>query len=75
MLTTNQNLQQGRYRIVNQLEQNGAGISYEAFDNTLGASVLLKELRDNLSKVTTPAQLEARKAAQQRTYDPQPQQR
>lgn len=61
MLTTNQNLQQGRYRIVGQLEQNGAGTSYEAFDNTLNASVLLKELRDNLSKVTTPAQLEARK--------------
>lgn len=61
MLTTNQNLQQGRYRIVGQLEQNGAGTSYEAFDNTLGASVLLKELRDNLGKVTTPVQLEARK--------------
>lgn len=61
MLTTNQNLQQGRYRIVGQLEQNGAGTSYEALDTTLGASVLLKELRDNLGKVTTPVQLEARK--------------
>jgi hypothetical protein len=61
MLTTNQNLQQGRYRIVNQLGQNGTGIGYEAFDNVLGANVLLKEIRDNLGKVTTPAQLEARK--------------
>ena len=61
MLTTNQNLQQGRYRIVNQLGQNGTGIGYEAFDSVLGANVLLKEIRDNLGKVTTPAQLEARK--------------
>src|SRR5215213_9072765 len=61
MLTTNQNLQQGRYRIVNQLGQNGTGTGYEAFDNVLGANVLLKEIRDNSGKVTTPAQLEARK--------------
>jgi serine/threonine protein kinase len=61
MLTTNQNLQQGRYRIVNQLGQNGTGFGYEAFDNVLGANVLLREIRDNLDKVTTPAQLEARK--------------
>ena len=61
MLTTNQNLQQDRYRIVNQLGQNGTGAAYEAFDNVAGASVLLKEIRDNLGKVTTPAQLEARR--------------
>lgn len=61
MLTTNQNLQQERYRIVGQLGQTDAGASYEAFDNTLGTNVLLKEIRDNLGKVTTPAQLEARK--------------
>lgn len=61
MLTTNQNLQQDRYRIVNQLGQNGTGAAYEAFDNVAGASVLLKEIHDNLGKVTTPAQLEARK--------------
>ncbi len=63
MLTTNQNLQQGRYRIVSQLGQNGAGTSYEAFDNTLGANVLLKEIPDNLGKATTPIQLEARKVS------------
>jgi len=61
MLTTNQILQQGRYRIVNQLGENGTGVGYEAFDTVLKANVLLKELRDNLGKVTTPAQLEARK--------------
>jgi len=61
MLTTNQHLQQDRYRIVNQLGQNGTGAAYEAFDNVAGASVLLKEIRDNSGKVMTPAQLEARK--------------
>lgn len=61
MLTINQILQQGRYRIVNQLGQNGIGVGYEAFDTVLGSNVLLKEIRDNLGKVTTPAQLEARK--------------
>lgn len=61
MLTTNQNLQQGRYRIVGQLGQNGQGSFYEAFDSTREASVLLKEIRDNLGKIATPAQIEARK--------------
>ncbi len=61
MLTTNQILQQGRYRIVNQLGQNGTGVGYEAFDTVLKANVLLKEIRDNLGKVATPAQIEARK--------------
>jgi serine/threonine protein kinase len=62
MLTINQILQQGRYRIVNQLGQNGIGMGYEAFDNELNTNVLLKEIHENLGKVTTPAQLEARKA-------------
>src|SRR5690349_10400818 len=45
MLTTDQILQQGRYRIVSQLGQNGIGFGYEAFDKNLGASVLLKEIQ------------------------------
>lgn len=61
MLTTDQILQQGRYRIVNHLGQNGIGVGYEAFDNNLGANVLLKEIHDSAGKVATPAQLEARK--------------
>ncbi|MEP6900390.1 MAG: protein kinase, partial [Actinomycetota bacterium] len=63
MLTTNQILQQGRYRIISQLGQNGIGFGYEAFDTVLEANVLLKEIRENLGKVTTSAQLEARKLA------------
>ncbi len=62
MLTINQNLQQERYSIVNQLGQNGIGLDYEAFDNVLNTNVLLKEIPENLEKVTTPAQLEVRKA-------------
>ncbi len=62
MLTINQLLQQGRYRIVNPLGLNGIGLSYEAFDNILDKNVFLKEIPENLGKVTTPAQIEARKA-------------
>ena len=62
MLTINQILHQGRYRIVNQLGLNGIGLGYEAFDNVLDTKVLLKEIPANPGKVTTPAQLDARKA-------------
>ena len=61
MLTTNQNLQQGRYRIINQLGQNGIGFNYEAFDTVQEKNVLLKEINNNLGKVTTPAKMEAHK--------------
>ncbi|MBS1794312.1 MAG: serine/threonine protein kinase [Acidobacteria bacterium] len=63
MLTINQILQKGRYRIVGQLGQNGVGMGYEAFDNTLQTSVLLKEIPEQSGKVVTPAQLEARRAS------------
>lgn len=42
MLSTNQTLQ-NRYRIVAQLGQIDSGLGYEAFDNTLGKTVMLKE--------------------------------
>jgi serine/threonine protein kinase len=61
MLTTNQNLHQERYRVVSPLGQNGTGPNYEAFDSVLGASVLLREIRDTPGKVTSPVQAEARK--------------
>ncbi len=61
MLTTNENLQQGRYRIINQLGQNGIGFNYEAFDTIQEKNVLLKEINNNLGKVTTPAKMEAHK--------------
>lgn len=63
MLTTDQILHQGRYRIVNQIGQNGAGFLYEALDTVSGTNVSLKEIRDNSGKVVTSAQLEARRTA------------
>lgn len=63
MLTKNQTLHQGRYRIVSQLGQNGNSISYEAFDTISGANVLLEEMRGGTGKVATISQIEARKTA------------
>jgi serine/threonine protein kinase len=63
MLTENQVLQQGRYRIINRLGQNGIGEGYQAYDNVLETNVLLKEIQVSLNKVTTPAQLETLKLA------------
>jgi len=62
MLTKNQTLHQGRYRIVSQLGQNDSGISYEAFDTVSGVNVLLEEMRGSTGKVATISQIEARKA-------------
>jgi len=63
MLALNEDLQQGRYRIVNQLGQNGTGLVYDAYDNVLETNVVLREIQVKLNKVTTPAQLETNKAA------------
>ncbi len=63
MPDTNEVLQQGRYRIVNRLVQNGTGSLYEAYDNVQATNVVLKEIPIKLNKVTTPAQLESLKLA------------
>jgi serine/threonine protein kinase len=63
MLPINENLQQGRYRIINQLGQNGTGLVYEAYDNVSETNVVLREITVKLNKVTTPAQLETLKLA------------
>lgn len=63
MLTINDNLDQGRYRIVGQLGLNGSGPVYEAYDNILQTNVVLREIPFKLNKVTTPTQLENLKAA------------
>ncbi|MGC2234530.1 MAG: protein kinase [Pyrinomonadaceae bacterium] len=63
MLTENQVLQQGRYRIINRLGQNGIGEGYQAYDNVLETNVLLKEIQVSLNKVTTAAQMETLKLA------------
>ncbi len=63
MLATNEVLQQGRYRIINQFRQDGKGAVYEAFDNVLETNVLLRENSANSKKVITVSQMETRKLA------------
>lgn len=43
MLLINQVLQQGRYHIISQFEHEETGVSYQAFDNVLKKSVIIKE--------------------------------
>jgi serine/threonine protein kinase len=63
MLTVNQVLQQGRYRILDGFVQNGIGAAYKAYDTVLETNVVLRETRVDLSKVTTFAQMETLKSA------------
>ncbi len=63
MLTINQELQQGRYRITKQFGQGKAVSFYEAFDKTLETNILLKKILINLDKTATPDQYEAHKNA------------
>lgn len=61
MPAINELLQQGRYRIIQPLGQNGTGAVYEAYDNVRQTNVLFKEMSVNLRKVTTLTQQEALK--------------
>ena len=58
MSTTNQLLQQGRFRITQPFEKNATGAFYKAFDEVQKTEVVLKETFVRLNKVTTPAQQE-----------------
>ncbi|MBX7174514.1 MAG: protein kinase [Pyrinomonadaceae bacterium] len=62
MLTVNQELQGGRYRILNQFGSEDLGASYQAFDNVLQTKVIIKEtFADNpgLYKNTITRQMES----------------
>ncbi|HEY0426665.1 MAG TPA: protein kinase, partial [Pyrinomonadaceae bacterium] len=61
MLTVNQVLQQGRYKIIKPVGHNGIGAGYQAYDSVLETNVLLKEISISLNKVTPLAQLETLK--------------
>ncbi|HEX9960737.1 MAG TPA: protein kinase, partial [Pyrinomonadaceae bacterium] len=61
MPSINELLQQGRYRIIQPLGQNGIGAVYEAYDNVRETKVLFKQISVNLRKVTTPTQQETLK--------------
>lgn len=63
MPTTNEVLQQGRYRVIHQFELDGAVPVFEAYDNIRETNVVLKEISLRLKKVTTVAQLETLKYA------------
>jgi serine/threonine protein kinase len=63
MLSTNQSLNQGRYRIVKATGQSSSGVLYEAFDTVLQSNVFLKEIVIKLGKVSTVSQQEAIKLA------------
>ncbi|HMS42946.1 MAG TPA: protein kinase, partial [Pyrinomonadaceae bacterium] len=54
MLTTNQILQQGRFRVIQPL----SGVDFEAFDDVHQTSVILKQFPVGMKKVMTVAQTE-----------------
>ncbi len=59
MLSNDQFVNKGRYRIVNTFEQDGTGGMYEAYDTVSNTTVVLKETVGSLGKVTTSSQMEA----------------
>jgi len=62
MLTVNQVLQQGRYRIIDEFAQNGINAGYKAYDTVLETNVVLKETQLDLGHVATFAQMETLKS-------------
>lgn len=63
MLTTNQTLHNGRYKIINSSIQDDAGGLYEAYDTVSNTNVVLKESIGRVNKVLTPQQRESMNAA------------
>lgn len=63
MLSTNQVLNKGRYRIINSFSQDETGGMYEAYDTVSSTKVVLRESIGRLGKVATSNQIEAINAA------------
>ena len=59
MLSNDQFLNKGRYRVVNTFGQTDAGGMYEAYDTVNNTNVVLKETVGSPGKVTTSSQMEA----------------
>ncbi|HEX3101011.1 MAG TPA: protein kinase [Pyrinomonadaceae bacterium] len=59
MLSNDQFLNKGRYRIVSTFGQDGAGGTYEAYDTVSETTVVLKETVGSFGKVATSSQMEA----------------
>jgi serine/threonine protein kinase len=58
MLTTDQVLGKGRYRIISNFKQDGTGSLYEAYDTVNKSTVVLRETIGSSGGVMTPAQLD-----------------
>ncbi|MEO6656299.1 MAG: protein kinase [Pyrinomonadaceae bacterium] len=58
MLSTNQVLHKGRYRIINSFGQDETGGIYDAYDTISNTNVVLRESVGKLGKVATSSQLE-----------------
>src|SRR5262245_3261242 len=63
MLSSNQVLNQGRYRIIDQFGSVESGRLYEAYDTVSNTKVVLRETVGQIGKVATPAQIENLKTA------------
>jgi len=63
MLSSNQVLNQGRYRVINQFGNIESGRLYEAYDTSNNTKVVLRETVGQLGKVATAAQIENLKTA------------
>lgn len=63
MLSSNQVLHQGRYRIIDQFGDVDSGRLYEAYDTVSDTKVVLRETVGQLGKVATAAQIENFKTA------------
>jgi Serine/threonine protein kinase len=58
MLTTDQVLGKGRYRIIGNFTQDGTGSLYEAYDTVSNTNVVLRESTGTAGGIMTPAQLD-----------------
>jgi serine/threonine protein kinase len=63
MLSSNQVLNEGRYRIIDQFGSVESGRLYEAYDTVSDTKVVLRETVGQIGKVATAAQIENLKAA------------
>ncbi|MEP6850296.1 MAG: protein kinase [Acidobacteriota bacterium] len=63
MLSSNQVLNQGRYRVINHFGNSESGSLYEAYDTFSETRVVLRETVGHLGKVATAAQIENLKLA------------
>jgi hypothetical protein len=58
MLTTDQVLGKGRYRIIGNFTQDSTGSLYEAYDTVSNTNVVLRESAGTAGGIMTPAQLD-----------------